>query len=119
MLGLVHVPSPSLMHAWCFWLERDYSCVFGVSRYPTDTDKHMLATQTGLSRNQVTFLDPMFHSLVIYPLGGEDEWIPPTMSPATRSLEWAELQGWSIFSAGLGFNPRGNRLDLIILSLEL
>ena len=22
-------------------------------RYPTDTDKHMLATQTGLSRNQV------------------------------------------------------------------
>lgn len=24
-----------------------------IFRYPTDTDKHMLATQTGLSRNQV------------------------------------------------------------------
>uniref|UniRef100_A0A6N2LLZ4 Homeobox domain-containing protein n=1 Tax=Salix viminalis TaxID=40686 RepID=A0A6N2LLZ4_SALVM len=26
----------------------------GDARYPTDTDKHMLATQTGLSRNQVS-----------------------------------------------------------------
>lgn len=28
----------------------NYACLF---RYPTDTDKHMLASQTGLSRNQV------------------------------------------------------------------
>lgn len=28
-------------------------CVNFSCRYPTDTDKHMLATQTGLSRSQV------------------------------------------------------------------
>lgn len=38
---------------WCF------SCIIQCSnisffRYPSDTDKHMLATQTGLSRNQAS-----------------------------------------------------------------
>lgn len=50
------------MNLFCLLRRRkeslNYGFLFAVQfdfRYPTDTDKHMLATQTGLSRNQVGF----------------------------------------------------------------
>lgn len=40
-----------------------YMCLF---RYPTDADKHMLANQTGLSRNQV-WSAPCYYLLILLP----------------------------------------------------
>lgn len=53
--------------------------------YPTDTDKLMLAKQTGLSRNQVRYsFPPLSHSLRCFMLESSDQFSPcPSLNTRT------------------------------------